>query len=161
MAFIINKNKYDNYPNNYKYIAKENITVYKFGYLQNGLFKSYNYQDFVYKPNVVSKTIIPQLFDEYDNKGKYVYQIKYGYHAYSENCSCYINNDNIYAVFEDKQTGTPYNINTYIGIFIIPDGTIYYKNDYEEIVSSAIMWTGKCITPQYNEQKLFKNYEKI
>ena len=33
-----------------------------------------------------------------------------------------------------------------IGKFIIPKGTEYYENEYGEIVSSQIVWTGECMS---------------
>ncbi len=163
MAFIINKNKYVKNPDKYMFIADNDIVVYKFGYLDNGLFYSYNYNDYFYKPNIFSKTIIPKLFLDYDYEDNDVYNISKGYHAYSENCSAWwYDKEIIYALFADKQTGTPYKINADVGIFIIPKDCIYYQNEYGEIVSSIIMWTGKCIEPQYiNHNDAVKTFKEL
>ena len=126
-------------------IAKKDFYVYKIGrVLGNDIFVSY-IKNFVYHPKCSNKII--SLIVQIPCRGTCV--IQEGYHSYKwiaidntnphERC-LYLGNYNL-ALKE--------NILLYkhccIATFIIPKSSEYYENEFGEIVSSEIIYTGKYI----------------
>lgn len=136
MCWEINKKKFDNNPEKYHKIAEEDITVYKFGdvYQDDGNFHPCVHDAFKYRPNVLNKEIKLNL-ETYENISFVIfeYYIDEGYHSYSY-CK------------EGLHLLSHHN-----GKFIIPKGSEYYQNEYGEIVSSNIMWTGEYEDNKFNK----------
>ena len=123
----------------------EDIVVYKIGYLSDNNFIPYYYSDFLYEPNSLNYENKLNL-SEYNN-------IEKGYHSYSED-SYILKGNNVTEVYPahggfEWTTDESYHEyrNPYkqfiIGKFIIPKSNEYYENEYGEIVSSNIIWTGE------------------
>ena len=126
-------------------IAKKDFYVYKIGrVLGNGIFVSY-IKNFVYHPKCSNKII--SLIVRIPCRDTCV--IQEGYHSYKwiafdntnpyERC-LYLGNYN----FALKENTSLYK-HCCIATFIIPKGSIYYENEFGEIVSSEIIYTGKYI----------------
>ena len=124
-------------------IAEKDFYVYKIGrVVWNGIFISC-IKNFVYNPKCSNK-IIP-LMVQIPCRGTCV--IQEGYHSYKwiaidntnphERC-LYVGNYN----FALKENILLYK-HCCIATFIVPKGSIYYENEFGEIVSSEIIYTGK------------------
>ena len=125
--------------------STEDIEVYKIGYIVNDIFYSY-YSECGYKINMPNEVINLHLFSYFLT---YV-RIEQGYHSYSEECyvrECITDNIDIYSPVSEKINNFDNYDEIYeqfaIGKFIIPKGSEYYENEYGEIVSSQIIWTGE------------------
>ena len=157
MSWLISKNSYSKEESLYHKISNKDIIVYKFGFLNDKKnFFPYHYKDFVYIKNRDNPVLKIVLIEE-EISNKLFFNIKEGYHGYSENCKIYFNNDKgkIYSLFYNEIACTPYNINSVIGMFLIPKGIEYYENDNGEIVSSQLIWTGKyCYSINIKDNKI-------
>lgn len=125
-------------------IAKRDFYVYKLGSVSDKGFKSL-YQNFIYKPKEINKKFELNPIQFYKDKSSYV--IYEGYHSYkdivmpySNLCSCC---RTIY-LGKIKLSHYPYNI-YHLATFMVPKGAKYYENEFGEIVSSEIVYTGKYI----------------
>ena len=147
----IDKNEIKVEPKVHCLSTKEDIVVYKIGYLKTDLFGTtffpYYYNDFPYESNSIEPEIKLNICD---------YNIiEKGYHSYSEDC--YLTKIFRYMIMisnnNDIINDTYYLYPSYdmcIGKFIIPKGSEYYENYLGEIVSSQIMWTGeRCLLDDF------------
>lgn len=131
-------------------VAKRDFYVYKVGSVFEGIFRSL-YQSYVYKLKELNKEIkIKPVIHDYD-----IYKLKKehrgiiyeGYHSYKDISMPYSELGSYSRVIYlgklagDLRLYNPY----YIATFIIPKGSEYYENDDGEIVSSNIIYTGKCV----------------
>ena len=131
-------------------VAKRGIKVYKIG-ADEGTFKPFFYSDFNYPVNqLVVESVI------------FVDSIEYGLHSYL-NCILYP----LYPAAVDLYTQgslrytlslSQYSI--FLGEFIIPNGAAYCSNRYDEVVSDALIYTGKYIKlepyKKYDTKELWK-----
>ena len=158
MCWRIDKLAYCRDSKKYHKIADKNIIVYKIGYRVGNEFHPSFQTRFGYEPNVLKEEIKLSFVEN----SLYIdtwYEINKGYHSYSEDCSIvsfdsrgctsYFAYKPFYVYNKGKAT---IRIGEYIGFifiaeFIIPKGTEYYENEYGEIVSSQIMWTGQYVQP--------------
>ena len=126
-------------------IAEKDFYVYKIGrVLRNGIFVSY-IKNFDYIPKFRNRTIF--LMVQIPCRDTCV--IQEGYHSYKwiafdntnpyERC-VYLGNYN-FALKENTSLYKHYCIAT----FMVPKGSEYYENEFGEIVSSEIIYTGKYI----------------
>ncbi len=130
----------------FRKIAEMDIAVYKFGDINDDKFFPCFHHMFGYKSNIINDEVKLKI------RRKRLFGFPYindGYHAYSGDC--------IYAelkIFPKNSICEALcNINlvhlmtyygsSYIGKFIIPQGTEYYENSDGEIVSSNIIWSGE------------------
>ena len=124
-------------------IAEKDFYVYKIGrVVWNGIFFSY-IKNFVYNPKCSNKII--SLIVQIPCRGTCV--IQEGYHSYKwiafdntnpyERC-LYLGNYN----FALKENILLYK-HCCIATFIVLKGSVYYENEFGEIVSSEIIYTGK------------------
>ena len=138
MCWSINKIEFESNPTCYHKIAEEDITVYKFGHILDGKFIPYFKCDFTYTVNSLNEEVKMK-----SRRGDYFVFIDEGYHSYeSEDKALKGLNDIILFddVFDDDA-----NLYNKIEAFIIPKGSEYYENNYGEIVSSQLIWTGESI----------------
>ena len=138
MCWKIDKNEFVKFPKSYHKIADEDIFVYKYGKISedDNCFHPYVKKCFSYKPNVLNEKIKINLEEDEDMYLHYVYyNINEGYRSYSGECKN----------FYERPRGKNFCIETIniIGEFIIPKGTEYYENEYGDIVSTQLVWTGK------------------
>ena len=136
MCWTIDKNEFVKFPKSYHKIADKDIFVYKYGKVSedDNCFHPYVKKCFSYKPNVLNEKIKINLEEDEDMYLHYVYYyIDEGYHSYSY-CK------------EGLHLLSHHN-----GKFIIPKGSEYYQNEYGEIVSSNIMWTGEYEDNKFNK----------
>ena len=146
MCWTINKWAYTQNTKKYRKVADEDIFVYKIGYKDGNGFSPYYRDEFIYNANMPNEEIklyvnSSQVFD---------FRVDEGYHSYSEECyvrECITDNIDIYSPVSEKINNFDNYDEIYeqfaIGKFIIPKGSEYYENEYGEIVSSQIIWTGE------------------
>ena len=136
----IDKNRIKVEPKVHCLSTKEDIIVYKIGFISDDKFRPYYCKYFPYEPNSIEPEIKLNLCGDGI--------IAEGYHSYSEDCyltkifryMIMISNNN--DMINDTYYLYPY-YDMCIDKFIIPKGSEYYENDLGEIVSSQIMWTGE------------------
>ena len=146
MCWEINKKKFYNKPEKYHRIAHEDIIIYKFGQVKKNKFYPCTYGNFIYKPNIATKKIKLRIRDNWYN---HLYSIYDGYHCY--------NNKTIFSISFNVNDISKYGSGfCHIGEFIIPKETEFYENEYGEIVSSQLVWTGK-----YYHTINFKNKDYV
>ena len=151
MCWFIDKDKN---PEIYHKIAQEDIKVYKFGNFWDvdKCFHPYFYDLLGYKINDGNKEVKLKIHKYFVtckswSKGSDKFVITDGYHSYSGEC-LYDGNQHI---LEES-----YPFASHVGIFIIPKGSEYYKNENGEIVSSNIIWTGEYISSKQNKKAMIK-----
>ena len=140
MCWKINKKLFDKYPEKYHRIADKDITVYKFGKVIEKIFYPFFQDNFYYKPNVLNDKIKLALIINRE----YGYSIYEGYHSYTNEEKA----DRCLCIFKDlgelKDTNIYCKAIKYVvGKFIIPQGSEYYENESEAIVSSQLVWAGE------------------
>ena len=146
MCWTIDKEVFDKNTKKYRKVADKDIFVYKIGYKDGNGFSPYYRDEFIYNANMPNEEIklyvnSSQVFD---------FRVDEGYHSYSEECyvrECITDNIDIYSPVSEKINNFDNYDEIYeqfaIGKFIIPKGSEYYENEYGEIVSSQIIWTGE------------------
>lgn len=155
MCWTIDKNEFDKNPKSYHKIADEDIFVYKYGnvFEDDNCFHSCFKKCFSYKPNVLNEKIKLNLEEDEDIYLQYAYyNINEGYHSYSGECKYFYEiwpRGKIFCVEtinKEKPTsfiGDYFDKTNIIGEFIIPKGTEFYENEFGDIVSTQLVWTGK------------------
>ena len=148
MCWVIKKTEYEANPSKYHKVAKEDIIVYKIGKIKNKKFIPSFHHTFEYESKVTNKKNTLKFQAATD------YTIEEGYHSYSKECS--IEKDlnlfstkfilSVYRKIKCHDMLVEAYLDSEIGKFIIPKGTEYYENEYGEIVSSQIVWTGECMS---------------
>lgn len=122
-----------------KHVAEKDIEVYKIGTIRGTKFVC-EFKSFFYKKGVVNKELI--IKEETHWSG--CIAINEGYHSYERVSIKY---DSLSGKTKSIYRG--YVLQSYydgfydLATFIIPKGSIYYKNILGEIVSSNIIYTGK------------------
>ena len=146
MCWSVDNNEFNKNPKRYHNIATQDIEVYKVGYKKYNEFIPIYHNDFIYKANIPNKEIKLYM----DSSRIYYFCVDKGYHSYSEECyvrECITDNIDIYSPVSEKINNFDNYDEIYeqfaIGKFIIPKGSEYYENEYGEIVSSQIIWTGE------------------
>lgn len=121
-------------------IAKRDITVYKIGvYAATQMFTSYFMIDYCYIRKALAEETVAFNKDSID-KGLHSVLSVYGYNASLIRCTSF---------FSSNRNNFPFiTINTlcnnvYVGKFIIPRGSLYMVNSYNEVVSNRLIYTGK------------------
>ena len=125
-------------------IAKRDFYVYKLGSVSNKGFESL-YQDFIYEPKEINKKVELNPIPFY--KDKSFYKIYEGYHSYKDIVMPYsdlLSYCRTIYLGKIKLSHYPYNI-YHLATFIVPKGAKYYEDEFGEIVSSEIVYTGKYI----------------
>lgn len=132
-------------------IARRDITVYKLGYIYRNKFSSL-YRDYDYEIKKINEDVTLRPHKHYSIDGVFriedpLYRINEGYHSYTNISISYSNLGLISRrIYLGKIARTIELINDYyIATFIIPEGSNYFENDREEIVSSNIIYTGKYV----------------
>ena len=123
-------------------IAKRDFYVYNLGSVSDKGFKSL-YQDFIYEPKEINKKVELNPIPFYKDKSFYV--IYEGYHSYKDIVMPYSDLRSYCRTIylgKIKLSHYPYNI-YHLATFIVPKGAKYYENEFGEIVSSEIIYTGK------------------
>ena len=159
MCWTIDKNEFVKFPKSYHKIADKDIEVYKLGNISedDNCFHSYFKKCFSYKPNVLNEEIKLNLEEDEDEDEDlhlqyFYYNINEGYHSYSGECKYFYEiwpRGKVFCVETINKEKPASFIGDYIdkiniiGEFIIPKGTEYYENEYGDIVSTQLVWTGK------------------
>ena len=120
-------------------IAKRDITVYKIGcYANEVIFNPYYMTNYKYN----RKTLIHE-YVEFDkdsiNIGLHSLLSLSGVYNLMEGYMCFFPNGNIVPFITTNILYNP----IYVGKFIIPKGSTYIVNFYNEVVSDALIYTGK------------------
>ena len=132
-------------------VAKRDIKVYKIGtYANDTSFNPFFYQEFEYPVNKIMFT-----------KVKFRDAIDRGFHSY---VTCEIvpfgNDINIYFRKTLMYCVSLLAYTVYLGEFIIPKGATYCLNNFGEVVSNKLMYTGNHIEVTsdkiYNSKELWK-----
>ena len=148
MCWEINKWAYTQNTKKYRKVADKDIFVYKLGYKDGNGFSPYYRDEFIYNANMPNEEIklyvnSSQVFD---------FRVDEGYHSYSGECKYFYEiwpRGKIFCVEtinKEKPTsfiGDYFDKSNIIGEFIIPKGTEFYENEFGDIVSSQLVWTGK------------------
>lgn len=121
-------------------IAKRDIIVYKVGiYADAQMFTPYFMIDYCYIRKALAEETVAFNKDSID-KGLHSVLSVYGYNASFIRCTTF---------FSSNRNNFPFiTINTlcdnvYVGKFIIPRGSLYMVNSYNEVVSNRLIYTGK------------------
>lgn len=117
-------------------VAKRDIKVYKIGtYADDTSFNSFFYQEFEYPVNKIMFT-----------KVKFRDAIDRGFHSFITCKIVSLNNDaNVYVCTSLMYCLSLSAYTVYLGEFIIPKGATYCLNNYGEVVSNKLMYTGNHI----------------
>lgn len=159
MCWKINKCDFNRkYNEKIKNIASTDIVVYKVGFKDsNNIFSPYFIPGFSYEPNKVNDVV--EL--DFNENILQILSIEEGYHSYTEECTCYLKNNQLYIYINEKQQ--KYFADDYIlsygyciGKFIIPKACEYYENIRGQIVSNNIVWTGEVMNIDNFIGKTFK-----
>ena len=130
---------------NTKQVAKRDFYVYKIGLVIDNTFTSL-FQKYIYRIKENNPIIFLNIVE--DNCG--MIKIEKGYHSYKEVAIEFYQTP----YFRDIYLGDAINgfidnlslySHLYLGTFIVPKGSEYYINRRGEIVSSNIIYTGKCV----------------
>lgn len=120
--------------------AKRDITVYKIGVSVDAqMFTPYFMTDYCYIRKALAEETVAFNKDSID-KGLHSVLSVYGYNASLIRCICF---------FSSNRNNFPFiTVNTlcnnvYVGKFIIPRGSLYMVNSYNEVVSNRLIYTGK------------------
>ena len=121
---------------NNKQIAKEDIKVFKIVWFIEGNHMSYFYKDCYWAINE-KKTLKIKTCKKRDN----VLKITKGLHSYSNNCKILVKGMLLKCVLNDvKIFACPYRGSLLHKMnCIIPKGSTYYLNSYDEYVSDALI----------------------
>lgn len=121
-------------------IAKRDITVYKIGvYADAQMFTPYFMTDYCYIRTALADETVAFNKDSID-KGLHSVLSVYGYYESLIRCTNF---------FSSNRNNFPFiTVNTlcrnvYVGKFIIPRGSLYMVNSYNEVVSNRLIYTGK------------------
>lgn len=127
-------------------ILDKDRVVYKIGYLGYNCFGSM-FRAWRYYPRRINNKVELYL-DQYD-------EISEGYHSYSKFQFVFDSKYEIQSwdnkinrllkeiIVGNRIVGIDVHNNYYLGEFIIPSGSEYYENDFGELVSNNIIYTGK------------------
>ena len=120
-------------------IAKRDITVYKVGvYANKQMFTPYFITSYCYRRKTLAYQTI-KFNEDSINIGLHSVLSLYGCYASLIGCMCFFSNGNVYPFIS---TNVLCN-STYVGKFIIPKGSIYMVNFYNEVVSDKLIYTGE------------------
>ena len=130
-------------------IAKRDITVYKVGCFADEVrFYSYFMTTYMYSRNTLMRECVD--FDrDFINIGLHSLLSLQGVYAPISGTMYFYSNRNPYPLIT---TNVLYN-HVYVGKFIIPKGSTYIVNYYNEVVSNTLMYTGEF--KYINEDKAF------
>ena len=114
-------------------VAKRNIKVYKIGtYANDTSFNPFFYQEFEYPINEIMFTKVK--FRDIINRGFHSY-VTCEIVPFSNDVNIYFRKTLMYCISLLAYT-------VYLGEFIIPKGATYCLNNYGEVVSNKLMYTG-------------------
>lgn len=121
-----------------KQVAKEDIKVFKIGESHKGMFHSM-YKDFKYQLN---QLYITNIYIDKDNAGRFVGS--QGFHSYDPSIvHLEISENKIiqWAVYagQIKLDFDTIDANYVKAECVIPKGSVYYENDFGEIISNQII----------------------
>ena len=120
-------------------IAKRDITVYKVGCLADEVrFYSYFMTNYMYSRNTPMREYV-DFNRDFINIGLHSLLSLQGVYDSQIKDMLFFPNGNLYPFIV---TNVLYN-HVYIGKFIIPKGSIYVVNCYNEVVSNTLIYTGK------------------
>lgn len=119
--------------------AKRDITVYKIGCFADEVrFYPYFMTTYMYRKEIPVYECVE--FDENSIKiGLHSLLSLQGVYNVSDENMVFLSNKNLFSFII---TNVLYD-NVYVGKFIIPKGSTYIVNSYKEVVSDALIYTGK------------------
>lgn len=122
-------------------IAKRDITVYKIGcYADKNIFNSYYMTTYMYSRNTPIREYVDFNRDSINIGLHSLLSLQVVYDSQTKNM-LFFTNRNIFP-FIITITNVLCN-NVYVGKFIIPKGSTYIVNCYNEVVSNILIYTGK------------------
>lgn len=132
-------------------VAKRDIKVYKIGtYANDTSFNPFFYQEFEYPINEIMFTKVK--FRDIINRGFHSY-VTCEIVPFSNDVNIYFRKTLMYCISLLAYT-------VYLGEFIIPKGATYCLNNYGEVVSNKLMYTGNHVEITsdkiYNSKELWK-----
>lgn len=132
-------------------VAKRDIKVYKIGtYANDTSFNPFFYQEFEYPINEIMFTKVK--FKDIINRGFHSY-VTCEIVPFSNDVNIYFRKTLMYRISLLAYT-------VYLGEFIIPKGATYCLNNYGEVVSNKLMYTGNHVEITsdkiYNSKELWK-----
>lgn len=137
-------------------IAKRDITVYKVGCFADEVrFYSYFMTTYMYSKDTPMRECV-DFNRDYINIGLHSLLSLQGVHDPQTKDMLFFPNRNFYPFII---TNVLYN-HVYVGKFIIPKGSIYVVNCYNEVVSNTLIYTGKFKYINKNEDFNVKEYGK-
>lgn len=120
-------------------IAKRDITVYKVGcYADKSIFNPYYMTNYKYSRNTPMREYVDFNRDSI-NIGLHSLLSLFAVYSPIEGYMCFFPNGNVVPFITTNVLYNP----IYVGKFIIPKGSIYIVNSYNEVVSNTLIYTGK------------------
>lgn len=138
-------------------VAKRDITVYKVGcFADKWRFYPYFMTTYMYSRKTPMREYVEFGRDSIDRGLHSLLSLQSVYDPIAEDM-CFYPNGNLYPYIT---TNVLYN-HVYVGKFIIPKGSAYIVNFYNEVVSNTLIYTGefKCINKNetFNVKELWKD----